>query len=131
MTADALLPLLKSTFGFDAFRGKQAEVVARAMAGERTLAVMPTGAGKSLTYQLPAVALDGCVVVVSPLIANSTSSRKVKPMATSMAAMIASSQQRTSAFFRTASRKKKYLISSSASAAVSSEARKPPSSGFR
>src|SRR3546814_19322009 len=69
MTADALLPLLKSTFGFDAFRGKQAEVVARVMAGERTLAVMPTGAGKSLTYQLPAVALDGCVVVVSPLLA--------------------------------------------------------------
>ncbi|WP_257545510.1 DNA helicase RecQ [Sphingopyxis sp. DBS4] len=69
MSADALLPLLKSTFGFDAFRGRQAEVVARVMAGERTLAVMPTGAGKSLTYQLPAVALDGCVVVVSPLIA--------------------------------------------------------------
>ena len=67
--ADALLPLLKSTFGFDAFRGRQADVVARVMAGERTLAVMPTGAGKSLTYQLPAVALDGCVVVVSPLIA--------------------------------------------------------------
>ncbi|WP_428684444.1 DNA helicase RecQ [Sphingopyxis sp.] len=69
MSADALLPLLKSTFGFDAFRGKQAEVVSRVMARERTLAVMPTGAGKSLTYQLPAVALDGCVVVVSPLIA--------------------------------------------------------------
>ncbi len=69
MTADALLPLLKSTFGFDAFRGRQADVVARVMAGERTLAVMPTGAGKSLTYQLPAVALTGCVVVVSPLIA--------------------------------------------------------------
>ena len=69
MSADALLPLLKSTFGFDAFRGRQADVVTRVMAGERTLAVMPTGAGKSLTYQLPAVALDGCVVVVSPLIA--------------------------------------------------------------
>ena len=69
MSAAALLPLLKSTFGFDAFRGRQAEVVDRVMAGERTLAVMPTGAGKSLTYQLPAVALDGCVVVVSPLIA--------------------------------------------------------------
>ena len=69
MSADALLPLLKSTFGFDAFRGRQADVVGRVMAGERTLAVMPTGAGKSLTYQLPAVALDGCVVVVSPLIA--------------------------------------------------------------
>ncbi|WP_194954445.1 DNA helicase RecQ [Sphingopyxis solisilvae] len=69
MSADALLPLLKSTFGFDHFRGRQADVVTRVMAGERTLAVMPTGAGKSLTYQLPAVALDGCVVVVSPLIA--------------------------------------------------------------
>ncbi|PZQ23995.1 MAG: DNA helicase RecQ [Sphingopyxis macrogoltabida] len=69
MSADALLPLLKSTFGFDHFRGRQADVVDRVMAGERTLAVMPTGAGKSLTYQLPAVALDGCVVVVSPLIA--------------------------------------------------------------
>jgi len=69
MPADALLALLKSTFGFDAFRGRQAEVVGRVMAGERTLAVMPTGAGKSLTYQLPAVALGGCVVVVSPLIA--------------------------------------------------------------
>jgi ATP-dependent DNA helicase RecQ len=69
MSADALLPLLKSTFGFDAFRGRQAEVVDRVMARERTLAVMPTGAGKSLTYQLPAVALNGCVVVVSPLIA--------------------------------------------------------------
>ena len=69
MSADALLPLLKSTFGFDLFRGRQSDVVDRVMARERTLAVMPTGAGKSLTYQLPAVALDGCVVVVSPLIA--------------------------------------------------------------
>ena len=69
MSADALLPLLKSTFGFDHFRGRQGEVVDRVMAGEHTLAVMPTGAGKSLTYQLPAVALSGCVVVVSPLIA--------------------------------------------------------------
>ncbi|MBL8649290.1 MAG: DNA helicase RecQ [Sphingopyxis sp.] len=69
MSANALLPLLKSTFGFDHFRGRQGEVVDRVMAGERTLAVMPTGAGKSLTYQLPAVALPGCVVVVSPLIA--------------------------------------------------------------
>ena len=66
-SADALLPLLKSTFGYDAFRGRQAEVLDRIMAGHNTLAVMPTGAGKSLTYQLPAVALDGCVVVVSPL----------------------------------------------------------------
>ncbi len=64
-----VLQALKDTFGFDAFRGRQEEVVARALAGESTLAVMPTGAGKSLTYQLPAVMLEGTCVVISPLIA--------------------------------------------------------------
>ena len=64
-----LLPTLKTVFGFDEFRGQQAAVVDRVMAGQGTLAIMPTGAGKSLTYQLPAVALPGTVVVVSPLIA--------------------------------------------------------------
>ena len=67
--ADDLLPLLKSTFGYDHFRGAQGAVLDRVMAGQHTLAVMPTGAGKSLTYQLPAVALSGTVVVISPLIA--------------------------------------------------------------
>ncbi|MEP9358849.1 DNA helicase RecQ [Sphingomonas sp. KR3-1] len=61
--------MLRKIFGFDAFRGVQADVVERVLAGERTLAVMPTGAGKSLTYQLPAVMLEGTCVVVSPLIA--------------------------------------------------------------
>ncbi|MFA6218738.1 MAG: DNA helicase RecQ [Erythrobacter sp.] len=60
---------LKTVFGFADFRGRQAEVVARVLAGQATLAVMPTGAGKSLTYQLPAVMLEGTCVVVSPLIA--------------------------------------------------------------
>ncbi|MCF8882842.1 DNA helicase RecQ [Erythrobacter sp. SN021] len=64
-----VLQALKGTFGFDAFRGRQEEVVARVLAGESTLAVMPTGAGKSLTYQLPAVMLEGTCVVISPLIA--------------------------------------------------------------
>jgi ATP-dependent DNA helicase RecQ len=63
------LPVLQSTFGFPAFRGVQADVVERVLAGDRTLAVMPTGAGKSLTYQLPAVMMAGTCVVVSPLIA--------------------------------------------------------------
>ncbi|MBA2921143.1 DNA helicase RecQ [Sphingomonas sp. MAH-20] len=64
-----LLDLLHSTFGFNDFRGVQRAVVDRVMAGDRTLAVMPTGAGKSLCYQLPAVALEGTCVVISPLIA--------------------------------------------------------------
>lgn len=60
---------LAQVFGFPGFRGVQDQVVARALAGRSTLAVMPTGAGKSLTYQLPAVMLEGTCVVVSPLIA--------------------------------------------------------------
>ena len=63
------LPILQSTFGFPAFRGVQQQVVDRVLAAENTLAVMPTGAGKSLCYQLPAVLLPGTCVVVSPLIA--------------------------------------------------------------
>lgn len=69
VSAPDLLDLLHSTFGFSAFRGVQDRVVGRVMAGQSTLAVMPTGAGKSLTYQLPAVALPGTCVVISPLIA--------------------------------------------------------------
>ena len=61
--------ILQQTFGFSDFRGVQRDVVARVMAGKRTLAVMPTGAGKSLCYQLPALALPGTCIVVSPLIA--------------------------------------------------------------
>ncbi|MBN8830065.1 MAG: DNA helicase RecQ [Sphingomonadales bacterium] len=61
--------LLRSIFGFETFRGVQAQVVERVLRGENTLAIMPTGAGKSLCYQLPAVALPGTCVVVSPLIA--------------------------------------------------------------
>ena len=61
--------LLHDIFGFTAFRGVQEQVVGRVMAGRPTLAIMPTGAGKSLCYQLPSAALDGCCIVVSPLIA--------------------------------------------------------------
>jgi len=61
--------LLKSVFGFDHFRGVQEEVIGRVLSGRHTLAVMPTGAGKSLCYQLPAIARDGTALVISPLIA--------------------------------------------------------------
>jgi len=61
--------LLKRIFGFDHFRGVQEAVVGRVLAGRHTLAVMPTGAGKSLCYQLPAVAREGTALVISPLIA--------------------------------------------------------------
>lgn len=61
--------LLHSVWGFQSFRGVQEQVVGRVLAGRNTLAVMPTGAGKSLCYQLPALARSGTALVISPLIA--------------------------------------------------------------
>src|SRR5215216_4158270 len=71
MSAEARRPLevLASSFGFDAFRPGQERVVEALLAGRSALAVFPTGAGKSLCYQLPALLLDGLTIVVSPLIA--------------------------------------------------------------
>ena len=66
---EPLLQKLHEVFGFRSFRGVQREVVERTLNGRSTLAVMPTGAGKSLTYQLPATMLRGTCVVISPLIA--------------------------------------------------------------
>jgi ATP-dependent DNA helicase RecQ len=60
---------LREKFGFESFYPGQEEVVSRVLAGEDTLAILATGAGKSLTYQLPALLLQGTTVVVSPLIA--------------------------------------------------------------
>ncbi len=60
---------LHTTFGFESFRPGQAEIVAAILDGRDVLAVMPTGSGKSLCYQLPALLRDGLTVVVSPLIA--------------------------------------------------------------
>ncbi|MDA3875169.1 MAG: RecQ family ATP-dependent DNA helicase, partial [Kiritimatiellae bacterium] len=61
--------LLKDIFGFDHFRPGQQAVVEQLRAGNSALAVFPTGAGKSLGYQLPALMLEGMTLVVSPLIA--------------------------------------------------------------
>jgi ATP-dependent DNA helicase RecQ len=68
-TMDQARAALAHVFGFADFRGVQRQVVERVLAGRSTLAVMPTGAGKSLTYQLPATLLPGTCIVVSPLIA--------------------------------------------------------------
>jgi len=61
--------VLRSVFGFDAFRGEQGEVVDHLVAGRDCLVLMPTGAGKSLCYQVPAIVRPGTGIVISPLIA--------------------------------------------------------------
>src|ERR1035438_5535380 len=63
------LRLLRAVFGYDGFRGAQGEIVNHLVAGGDALVLMPTGGGKSLCYQLPALLRPGCAVVVSPLIA--------------------------------------------------------------
>ncbi|MDA7597844.1 RecQ family ATP-dependent DNA helicase [bacterium] len=67
--SDSPLKILKSTFGHESFRPGQLEVIEILMAGRSALAVFPTGGGKSLCFQLPALLLDGLTLVISPLIA--------------------------------------------------------------
>ena len=66
---DEATAILRRTFGHAAFRGLQAEVIGEVLAGRHALAVLPTGGGKSLCYQIPALMRPGVAVVVSPLIA--------------------------------------------------------------
>jgi ATP-dependent DNA helicase RecQ len=68
-TTQSTLDVLSDRFGFESFRPGQHQVVEALLAGRSALAVFPTGAGKSLCYQLPALLLDGVTIVVSPLIA--------------------------------------------------------------
>jgi ATP-dependent DNA helicase RecQ len=63
------LEVLRRVFGYPAFRGQQAEIVEHVLSGGDALVLMPTGGGKSLCYQVPALCLNGLTVVVSPLIA--------------------------------------------------------------
>src|SRR5829696_102298 len=63
------LSLLNTVFGYPDFRGAQAEIVEHVAGGGDALVLMPTGGGKSLCYQIPALMREGCAVVVSPLIA--------------------------------------------------------------
>jgi ATP-dependent DNA helicase RecQ len=63
------IDILQTTFGYDSFRNKQQAIVDHVIAGQDALVLMPTGGGKSLCYQIPALARDGLAIIVSPLIA--------------------------------------------------------------
>jgi ATP-dependent DNA helicase RecQ len=67
--ADVAARLRRDLFGFDEYRGAQADVIAATLAGRDSVVLMPTGGGKSLCYQLPALVRDGVGLVISPLIA--------------------------------------------------------------
>ena len=68
MQQEKIYETLKRWWGYDSFRAGQREVIESVCAGRDTLALMPTGAGKSLCYQIPALVLSGITLVVSPLI---------------------------------------------------------------
>src|SRR5690349_13976199 len=63
------LEILKTVYGYDAFRGPQADIVEHVIGGSNAFVLMPTGGGKSLCYQIPAIVRPGMGLIVSPLLA--------------------------------------------------------------
>ena len=63
-----ILDILKKYWGYDAFRPLQQDIIESVLAGRDTLGLMPTGGGKSITFQVPTMAIDGMALVVTPII---------------------------------------------------------------
>src|SRR5258708_6094669 len=66
---DLALSILQKTYGYPSFRGEQAEIIEHVISGRHAFVLMPTGGGKSLCYQIPALCRPGVGIVISPLIA--------------------------------------------------------------
>ena len=69
MADNDLKVALRKYFGFDSFKGKQESIITNVLEGNNSFVIMPTGGGKSMCYQLPALLKEGTAIVVSPLIA--------------------------------------------------------------
>ncbi|MBQ2068802.1 MAG: DEAD/DEAH box helicase, partial [Bacteroidales bacterium] len=65
----SLSSFMKEFFGYDTFKGEQEQIINHVIEGGNAFVLMPTGGGKSLCYQLPALVMDGTAIVISPLIA--------------------------------------------------------------